>query len=165
MTLPRPSVGRLWRAWLATLPAHGHDPQTPCQSWYFGDTETDANTCAELVLSGAKRATAPSLWSFEASGEPIPRPGDVAIVTNWAGDAQCVIATTRVDIVAYRDVDAEFAFIEGEGDKSLAYWREVHWPYYQRDLEGTPFVRSLDMPIVCEQFRVLLARDPDPPGP
>ena len=28
----------------------------------------------------------------------------------------------------------EYAEIEGEGDKSLAYWNKVHWEYYTREM-------------------------------
>jgi hypothetical protein len=42
----------------------------------------------------------PSLWFFESQGMPLPQVGDLHVVTNWAGEAQCVIRTTRVEISA-----------------------------------------------------------------
>ena len=57
----------------------------------FGDTEALANELAELVLRGTKRATAGSVSSYEDEGKRIPMPGDLSIVTNWAGRPLCVI--------------------------------------------------------------------------
>jgi hypothetical protein len=36
---------------------------------------------------------------------------------------------------AFDDVGAEFAAAEGEGDGSLAFWREAHWSYFGRVCE------------------------------
>jgi len=123
--------------------------------WYFSDNEKDANELAQLVLAGEKRATSPSLWWFEANGESIPAEGDLEVVTNWDGEAQCIVETTKVEIVPFNEISEEYAQTEGEGDKSLDYWRHVHWAYYQRELRDTDFDRVEDMPIVCMRFRVV----------
>ena len=47
--------------------------------------------------------------------------GDVGlIVTDGRGIPHALIATTRVDVVPFDEVSAEHAFLEGEGDRSLA---------------------------------------------
>ncbi|WP_206484225.1 ASCH domain-containing protein [Thalassotalea sp. G2M2-11] len=130
-------------------------PTRELNSWYFCDNEVDANECAALVLNNIKMATSPSLWWYQANNEPLPKVGDLNIVTNWAGEAQCIIETTHVSVIPFNEITAEYAELEGEGDKSLAYWRRVHWDYYHRELDGTPFTPSEDMPIVCEIFKVV----------
>lgn len=150
-----PSVPAMWRAALLHL---GEDPDTsgrPLSGFYFSDNEQDANGLAKLVKRGRKRATSPSQWYFELRGEPIPQPGDLHVVTDWSGVAQCVIRTTRVEIVRYDQVTAEHAAAEGEGDGSLEYWRETHWWYYQRELAGSAFTAGPDMPVVCESFELV----------
>jgi uncharacterized protein YhfF len=147
-----PSVPAMWGAYLATLGNPSGVARRPLSAWHFCDNEQDADECARLVLSGLKRATAPSLWYFESRNEPLPQVGDVHVVTNWAGEAQCVIRTTQVQIVPFREVTEEHAAAEGEGDRTLAWWRRVHWGYYHRELEGTAFQPREDMPIVCERF-------------
>lgn len=124
-------------------------------AWHFYDNQKDADECAELVLKGKKRATAPSLWELEIQGEKIPNIGKLNIVTNWDGAAKCVIRTTKVEILPFSKVTAKHAELEGEGDCSLEYWRKVHLEYYQRILAGSPYKVSEDMPIVFEQFEVL----------
>lgn len=124
-------------------------------SWYFCDNESDANVCAELVVAGIKRATSPSLWGLEQRNELLPKQGELNIVTDWAGNPVCVIQTTSVEIVPFCDISEEYAFEEGEGDKSLCYWKDVHWSYYQRELAEFDIEPDETMPIVCERFQVV----------
>ena len=151
----------MWRAYrehraLGAAGAPGAElPEEPPSAWHFCDNAEDADACAALVLAGRKRATAPSRWGLEARGEPLPRPGDLHVVTDWSGVARCVIRTTAVEVVPVRDVTAAHAAAEGEGDGSLAFWRRVHRAYYERELAGTPYVPRDDMPVVCEQFEVV----------
>lgn len=130
------------------------EPAKEIASFYFCDNEIDANECADLVLRQEKRATATSLWWFEFNEEELPKTGDNYIVTNWDGIALCIIEVEKVEIVPFNEVTSEFAVIEGEGDKSLEYWRKVHWDYYHRELAGSKFKPQKDMLIVCEYFRV-----------
>jgi hypothetical protein len=53
------------------------------KAFHFDDNESSANELAELVLAGRKRATAATLWNFEALGPP--RPGSLSMVTDWNG--------------------------------------------------------------------------------
>ena len=151
----RPSVSQLWRAFLESGLAPPNLPVEPVSAWHFCDTPAEADECAALVLARRKVATAPSLWGFEARGEEPPRPGDYHVVTNWAGEAQCVIRTETVTVVPFDQVSAEHAAAEGEGDGTLAQWRTTHWAYYMRELAGTGFTPRADMPVVCEYFRMV----------
>lgn len=125
------------------------------EAFFFGDSEQLANELAELVLRGTKRATAASLWSLEDEGKRLPIPGDLSIVTNWAGAPLCIIETLAVDVVRFDEVSAEFAATEGEGDGSLAYWQEAHKQYFTRECKraGRQFTES--MLLACERFRVV----------
>ena len=73
-----------------------------------------------------KRAPAGLVWALQADSKPIPRPGDLSVVTLFSGHAVCVIETSSIQIVPFSEVDADFAATEGEGDGSLAYWQETH---------------------------------------
>lgn len=133
---------------------------TTYSAWHFCDNEPDANELADLVLAGTKRATAGLLWSYEDEGEPLPRVGDLSIVTDWEGRARCVIRTTAVEIVPFEAVTPEFAVIEGEGDGSLDYWRTAHEAAFTRELAD--FGRALEpsSPVVCVCFEVVLGDTP-----
>lgn len=123
------------------------------EAFYFGDSEELANSLAELVLEGVKRATAASLWSFEAEGKRLPRPGDLSVMTSFDGSPLGVIETLAVEVVPFEDVTAEFAAAEGEGDGSLAYWRDAHRQFFSRECARAGRAFSEDMLVVCERFR------------
>jgi uncharacterized protein YhfF len=61
-----------------------------------------------------------------------------------------VLETTELVQRTIDDVDASFAFDEGEGDRSLAYWREAHQRYFARNGGFEP-----GMLLWCERFRLI----------
>jgi uncharacterized protein YhfF len=124
----------------------------------FGDSEALANELAGLVLPGKKKATAGSVWALEAQGKAPPRPGDLSIVTSWAGEPMCIIKTQSVEIVKFSEVDAQFAAAEGEGDGSLEFWRAAHSAYFGRECARLGLEFSEEMPVVCERFEVVWSR-------
>ena len=154
MTMEVPaSVHEFWKAFEA---AAGADVSRRfCEAFHFDDNEPGANALAALVLAGTKRATASLLWSYDGIDRKRPRPLDLSIVTNWSGTPLCVIETTAADIVPYQDVSEEFAATEGEGDGSLRFWREAHWAYFGRECARLGRTPHLQMPVICERFRVV----------
>jgi uncharacterized protein YhfF len=125
------------------------------EAFHFDDNEPSANELAGLVLSGQKRAGAALLWTHEVESKQLPKPGDLSIVTNFAGDPLCIIETQRVDIVPFKEVSEEFAATEGEGDGSLAYWRRAHEAFFGRECRRIGRQPTQDMPMVCERFEVV----------
>jgi uncharacterized protein YhfF len=61
-------------------------------AWSFGATSDHADELLELVLSGTKTGTASSLWGHEATGEPVPRPGELSIILDGTGRPRAVEA-------------------------------------------------------------------------
>lgn len=124
------------------------------ESFFFGDSEEMARELAELVLRGTKRATAGALWAYEAEGQRLPQPGDLSIVTDWSGQPQCVIETQSVEVVPFLEVTADFAATEGEGDGSLAFWRQAHREFFSRECAAAGIEFDESMAVVCEHFVV-----------
>jgi len=60
-----------------------------------------------------------------------------------------------VDLVAFDDVTAEFAAVEGEGDGSLVYWRQGHTEYFARECARIGRMPSGSMLFACERFAVV----------
>jgi uncharacterized protein YhfF len=125
------------------------------EAFYFGDNEGLANELATLVLKGTKRATTGSVWSFEVEGKRLPQPGDLSIVTNWSGEAQCVIETQAVEILPFSEVTPQFAAVEGEGDGSLSFWQHAHRQYFTRDCARAGRQFTEGMLVACERFNVV----------
>lgn len=122
------------------------------EAWAFGEAP---DKLAELVVSGVKTATCSSYDIYGASGEPIPRAGDYSVILDARGQAVCVVRTLRVTIAAFCEVTADHAHKEGEGDRSLEYWRAVHESFLTRELASIG--RSFDKTtkVVCEEFEVV----------
>jgi len=139
---------------LSSLPAEDPLRKAAADSYYFCSDEDSANHLADLVVQGEKRATASLLWSYEADNDPLPEVGQLSVITNWEGEPQCIVGVTEVEIKPYNEVTAEFAFIEGEGDKSLEYWRRVHWEFFSTECEEIGRDPTEDMPVVLEKFMV-----------
>ena len=96
-------------------------------SFAFGDGPELADELLDLVVRGIKTATC------STDDEPnTSTPGEHWIVLNSRGEPACVIESTEVTYRRFGDVDAAFAFEEGEGDRSLAYWRSAHRNYFGR---------------------------------
>lgn len=118
----------------------------------FCDNEKDANECATLVEKGIKKATTHSLLGLQLRNEPLPKIGDFRIVTDWAGQAKCIVRTTAVKLKPLFSIDEAYAQKEGEGDKSLAYWKTTHVAYYERELAEFKRQATDSMIVVCEEF-------------
>ena len=142
-----------WRAACRAVPEIS--PAANYQVWHFGDSEPLARELAELVLRGAKRATAGLLWDAENDPNAMPVLGGYSVVTDHAGAPLMVIRTTGFEIRPYAAVDAGFAAAEGEGDSSLEYWRAAHWDYFSRRCAAIRRVPSEDMPVILERFELL----------
>ena len=129
--------------------------ETPlCEVFHFGDSQQSSNSLASLVLEGKKRATT-SLLLEDESSDSLPKVGELAIVTNWYGEPLCIIETSSVEVKPFKDVDADFAAAEGEGDGSLSYWQAVHWKFFKSLCKTIG--RSPEMLVICEQFHVVFS--------
>ena len=138
----------LWAAYRAVNPAAGDD----YEAWAYG---ADPDTLAELTRAGVKTATASAGPLYELEGEPLPETGEHSVILDSRDEAVCVIRTTRVYTVPFNQVSAEHAFREGEGDRSLAYWRRVHEDFFRAELAEVGLEFSPTMPVVCEEFEVV----------
>lgn len=54
---------------------------------------------------------------------------------------------------AYRAADPTAG--EGEGDRSLACWRQVHEDFFRAELAEAGLEFSPEMPVACEEFEVV----------
>ncbi len=162
MQEPESAVESFWalarfHAKLNTLPGY-FGPTTlevvPPPAWTFGGTPELADELLALVLDGTKTATTSALWDYETDESPLPEVGDLSIILDGREHPRALIATTRVEVVPFDQVDAEHARLEGEDDRTLATWREVHRRFFTEYAEhGHGF--SEDMPVVLERFHVL----------
>jgi uncharacterized protein YhfF len=115
------------------------------ESFSFGDSPALADELAALVLAGTETATC-SATSYGASTHV----GKQMVVLSGSGRPLAVIETVELTQRRFYDVDAAFAYDEGEGDRSLAYRREAHRRHFIRLGQFAE-----DMLLHCERFRVV----------
>ncbi len=129
--------------------------------WGFGDSPEMADSLGALVAAGTKTATCSLLWEYEFDGEDVPEVGELSVITAGNGAPLCIIETVEVGIKPFDQVDEAFAYDEGEGDRSLAFWRRVHWNFFGRSCARIGRELSHDMPVICERFRLVYPGDSD----
>jgi len=129
--------------------------QTQYQTWYFGNTREMASELAELVLSDLKTATASSVAADAIEPEKAPITDGYSLVTDFEGRPLCIIQTKEIRYIPFNEVDAKFAFDEGEDDRSLESWRASHWQYFTREAEQHGFEFDEQSLVCCERFRRL----------
>ncbi len=122
---------------------------TGYEAWAFGETPDEL---AALVVSGRKTATASAYPLYALEQEPLPRAGEYSVILDGGEQAVCIIQTTKVYVTPFREISAEHARREGEGDLSLAYWRRVHERFFREELAGAGLSFTEEMPVVCEEF-------------
>jgi uncharacterized protein YhfF len=142
------------RFWSTFCDENGIDPDLPYDAFAFGDSAEMADELLGVVLHGPKRATAGLLADY-GEDESLPEVGVHSIVLGGYGRPACVIRTTEVRVLPFREVDAAFAWDEGEGDRSLDYWREAHIGFFTRMCAARGEVFSEEMATVLERFALV----------
>lgn len=122
------------------------------EAWSFGEAP---DKLAELVVQEIKTATCSAYDLYQAEGKPIPKVGDYSIILNSDGEAVCIIKTTTVYLTEFNKVSSEHAYKEGEGDRSLDYWREVHINFLTNELASVHQLFDENKKVVCEEFEVV----------
>ncbi len=88
-----------------------------------------ANELAELVIAGTNSATT-SNYSLYEKDDLMPYVGLYNNVLDSDGRAVAIVETTSVEVVPFDEVTEEHAYLEGEGDHTLRYWREAHEDFF-----------------------------------
>jgi len=122
---------------------------------YFCADRESANTCLELILKGEKTATCSMKYWYDSGLLPMPRKRHIQVVTDWDGCPKCIIETTDVSECKFSEVTLAFATAEGEGDKSLDYWRKTHWDFFSKECDEQGLTLSESTTLILERFNMV----------
>ena len=122
------------------------------EAWSFGD---NPDGLAELVKCGRKTATCSAYLFYELEHEQLPQVGEYSVILDSKENAVCIIKTTKVYITSFESISVEHAFKEGEGDGSLAYWKEAHKRFFTEELKTVSREFDEKLKVVCEEFVVV----------
>ena len=136
----------------------------PVDVFAFGDSVEMADELLGLVVDGPKRATAGALAEYSDEEIDVPRIGEFSVICDGHGDPRAVIETTDVRIGPLSSVDEQFAWDEGEGDRTRADWLRGHTTFFRRSFARLGLDFHDDIEVVFERFRVVSPHRPDATG-
>jgi uncharacterized protein YhfF len=122
--------------------------------WSFGYTDNLANKLIGYVKEGKKTGTSSALEMYEID-ENFPKEGDISIITSGNGLPGCIIRTEVIKKKKFKEINEEEARLEGEGNLSLEYWRDVHEHFFQAEYEEKGKEFSEEIPVIFEKFKVI----------
>ncbi|MBU3142736.1 ASCH domain-containing protein [Clostridium sp. CF012] len=132
---------------------NNHMKNKTYDAWCFGgDTP---NELAKLVVDDVKTATASAYQLYELDNSPLPPIGGLNIILDSDNNAVCITETIKVYTCPFWKISENHAFKEGEGDRSIAYWRKVHEDFFSKELKEYDIDFDKNMMIVCEEFQVV----------
>ena len=132
------------------------EESTPYEAWSFGDEATCGDDLLEMVLQGRKFGTASAYDEYVAENalDDLPQIGDYSVLLQSSGEAVCVIRNYDVYIRPFEMVPPFHAYAEGEADRSLESWKEIHTKFFLPRLEAIKKPLNAKSLIVCEKFTV-----------
>jgi uncharacterized protein YhfF len=148
------AVAAFWAAFVAASGVRGE----PLEAFGFGDSAEMADELADLVLAGTKRATAGAAADYArdtTNGGAQPQVGDHSVVLRGDGTPVAVIRTTDTRVGPLSSVQEQFAWDEGEGERTREWWLEAHRSYFRRTFAARGWDYHDDLEIVFERFVVV----------
>ena len=145
------AVDAMWASYVADS---GYDGPL-VTAFAFGDSAELADELGLLVLHGPKRATAELVQAFVAQDEPLPRAADRCLVLGGDGRPLAIVRTTDVRVGPLSSVDDRFAWDEGEGDRTRAWWLDAHTRFFSRQCTAMGLTFSDDIGVAFERFELV----------
>lgn len=121
----------------------------------YGPTRAVADELAALVVEGHKRAHATLERDFEAEGDALPRPGEHVVVLDGRGSPRAIVRLTHVERRYFNEIDDEFAFECGEGDRTLAWWLVAYRQEFAERAESQGFQVGERAVLILEYFELV----------
>ena len=136
----------MWNDYKKINPSIGDE----IDAWAFG---VEPDLLADLVLRGEKTATASTYDLYALEAESLPQEGTFDVILDSQNQAVCIVKIIKVSVQPFHQVSDQRAFKEGEGDKSLAYWRQVHEDCSAEWLREAGLTFTPESKVVLEEFR------------
>lgn len=148
-----PIQREFFQRFLDTLPTtESIDIDKVIAEHYCAD-EYNANECARLINQGIKTASCGLKAGWDIEDEPLPQVGSYSLVLDWQQNPVCVIQLTSVEVCPFNQVSDEFAYAEGEGDRTYAWWKEAHIKFFEWYANEIGVVFSPESELVLERFK------------
>src|SRR4051812_22275166 len=114
-----------------------------------------ATEFAELVVAGVKRATAGLVRQFGPHGEPPPAVGGYVVLLDGVERPRAIWRTTEVRVGPLNSVDRQFAWDEGEHERTRDWWLSAHRRFFERRAAEQGFQMHDQIETMFERFEVV----------
>lgn len=121
------------------------------EKWHFHNNQKDCDYLFNLVKTKAKTATS---YLF-IKKEDLTIKSEYSILTNWDESEKILLKTTKIYKTKFKDITKTHAFKEGEGDKTLTYYKNVHEEFFKKECEKLNITFDENTEIVCEEFEIV----------
>lgn len=148
------SAARLWETF-KQKESLSHDNY---DTWAFGNSSEMADELLQCVLSGEKTGTSSLHLLYDFENEELPEAGKYNVILDGNGNAQAILRTKMVEILPFSQISELHGYLEGEGDRTLAYWRSVHRPFFEQELTQYSLPFSEDLLVVYEFFELVFQK-------
>ncbi|WP_412519259.1 ASCH domain-containing protein [Staphylococcus simulans] len=146
------NIDIFWDKFITEYPTYQDASYT---AWQFG---VDATRLADLVSRGIKTATTSGLAFYIEDQEPLPKVNDLSIVLDAQDYPVCIIRNTKVYQVPFSEVSEAHAYKEGEGSRTLSYWRTAHRDFFIPEYASINQTFDENQIMVCEEFECLFPK-------
>ena len=146
-----PEIKSFWNSFISKNPSLEYLSNYKYEAFNFGDSKKMADEIGELVLAGKKIATSSLLRAYSGYEDELPKIADYSVLCDGNECPIGVTYTTDLRLVPFIEVGEQHAYEEGEGDRTLKFWRKEHLEFFQRNYPG--FVET-DL-VICERFQVV----------
>ena len=109
----------------------------------------------DLVMNKTKMGTSSLYDMYQYLNEELPKENSYSVILDSSDNAKCIIKNKSVNILPFNKVDDRLAYLEGEGDKSLEYWKNTHREFFANELKEINKEFNEDMLIVFEEFELV----------
>jgi len=121
----------------------------------FGDGAEMATELAELTVAGIKRATAGLARQFGPDREVAPVLDGFVVLLDGADRPRAIWRTIELRTGPLNSVDEQFAWDEGEGDRTRDWWLEAHRRFFARRAAEQGFQMHDEIETVFERFEIV----------
>jgi len=145
---------RYWSKYLDTLSPNERPDDAFVEASFAGNRDA-TDYLLSLYLDGKKHAGSGILEDFISSGDPSPKVGNYWIFLDSKDEPRCILRTERIALNKFKDVPAEIAAAEAEGDLSLEHWKRTHAKFYAPFLSTWGLSDINEATVVTEFFKIV----------
>ncbi len=147
----------MWRNYAAAHPTVTRVFDT-YEAEQFGDSAEMADDLLALILEGRKRATSSHTPEYRDDGDPFPQIGSHWVSCDGRGEPRAIRRIVELRVAPFMAVDAQFAYDEGEDNRTLESWRREHRRFFDRTCAARGTTFSENDELILERFAVVWPR-------